>query len=127
MASHAISIDELQYRRFFDHSFLLRASQSRNRDRAVRLPMNGLVRNLEVAKNLLVESVFAFEQRLQTAQEGAGLGALHHPMIVGAGDRHHFAQAQLSPQLVGHAVILGRIVDGAGGDDRALARHQARH
>ena len=85
------------------------------------------MRNLEVAKNLLVESVLAFQQRLQTAQERAGFGALHHAMIVGAGDRHHLAEAQLRAQLLGHAVILGRIVDGAGGDDRALARHQPRH
>ena len=48
-------------------------------------------------------------------------------MIVGAGDRHHLAQAQHGAQLLGDAVIFGRIIDGAGGDDRALARHQTRH
>ena len=47
-------------------------------------------------------------------------------MIVGAGHRHHLAQAHGRAHVFRHAAILRRIIDGARGDDRALPRHQSR-
>ncbi len=47
-------------------------------------------------------------------------------MVVGAGHRHGLAQTHGRPDVFRHATILRRIIDGAGGDDRALPRHQAR-
>ncbi len=88
--------------------------------------MDGLVRDLEVGENLFVEIVLTFEQRLQAAEEHAGLGALDDAMVVGAGDRHDLAEAEQRAQLFGGAVVFGRVVDGAGGDDGALAGHEAR-
>ena len=47
-------------------------------------------------------------------------------MIVSAGKRHDLADAQHRPRFGRSALVFGRIVDGAGGDDGALAGHQAR-
>ncbi len=93
----------------------------------VRLPTEGADGNIQVRENAVVEAVFAFQQRLQPRQEQARLRALDHAMIVGAGDRHHLAQAQRGAHVFRHAAIFGRIIDRAGGDDRALSRHQARN
>ena len=47
-------------------------------------------------------------------------------MIVGAGERHDFADAQHGARFGRRALVFGGIVDGAGGDDGALAGHQPR-
>ena len=81
----------------------------------------------EVGGDPLVEVVLALQQLLDAAQEGARLGALDDPVVVGRGQRHHLRDAELA-QAVGRGVgPLGRVGDRAGGDDRALAAHQARH
>ena len=99
MAAHAIRVDELQYRGFLGHVVVLAAAQAWNRHRTIRLPMHRLVRDFQVRENLLVKPVFAFEQRLQAAQKHARFRALNHAVIVGAGHRHHLAEAQQGAQL----------------------------
>ena len=80
----------------------------------------------EVGGDRLVEAVLALEQLLDAAQEGARLGALDHPVVVGRGQRHHLRDAELPQPLRRGVRPLGRVGDRAGGDDRALALHQAR-
>ena len=63
MAAHAVGVDELQYRCFLRDFVQLRAAHAGDRDRTVRLPMHGLVRDLEVGENLFVEVVPAFQAR----------------------------------------------------------------
>ena len=94
---------------------------------AVRLPAHRLVRHLQVGEDLLVEAVLALEQRLHLGQKHAGFRALDDAVVVGAGDRHDLADAEHGRHFGRRALVLGGVVDGAGGDDGALARHQARN
>ena len=81
----------------------------------------------EVGGDRLVEAVLALQQLLDAAQEGARLGALDDPVVVGRGQRHHLRDAERPQPLRGRVRPLGRVGDRAGGDDRALALHQPRH
>ena len=74
----------------------------------------------EVVGDALVEAFLALQQLLDAAQEGAGLGALDHPVVVGRGQRHRLRDADLAQPLGGGVRPLGRVGDRAGGDDRAL-------
>ena len=47
-------------------------------------------------------------------------------MVIGAGHRHHFGDPELAQPALGDRGELGRITNGAGRDDRALALHQPR-
>ena len=79
----------------------------------------------EVGGERLVEAVLALQQLLDAAQEGARLGALDHAVVVGRGQRHRLRDAELAQPLGGGVGPLRRVGDRAGGDDRALALHQA--
>ncbi len=76
----------------------------------------------EVGEDLLVELVLALQVLLDHLQELAGLGALDDAMVVRRRHRHHL----LGADLRAHGTEAGRVADRAGGDDRALALHQAR-
>ena len=79
----------------------------------------------EVGGDRLVEAVLALQQLLDAAQEGARLGALDDAVVVGRGQRHHLGDAELAEPVGAGVRPLGRVGDRAGGDDRALAAHQA--
>ncbi len=81
----------------------------------------------EVGGDLLVELVLALQQLLDPAQEGARLGPLDHPVVVGRGQRHHLRDAELAEPVRRGVQPLRRVGDRAGGDDRALPGEQARH
>ncbi len=81
----------------------------------------------EIGGNRLVEAVLALQQLLDPAQEGARLGALDDAVVVGRGQRHHFADAELLDPFRRGVPPLRRVGDRAGGDDRALAAEQTRH
>ena len=53
----------------------------------------------EVGGDRLVEAVLALQQLLDAAQEGARLGALDHPVVVGRGQRHRLRDAELAQPL----------------------------
>ena len=50
----------------------------------------------EVGGDRLVEAVLALQQLLDPAQEGARLGALDDPVVVGRGHRHHLRDPELA-------------------------------
>ena len=81
----------------------------------------------EVGGDRLVEAVLALQQLLDPAQEGARLGPLDHPVVVGRGQRHHLRDAELLEPFRRGVQPLRRVGDRAGGDDRALAAEQPRH
>ena len=89
-------------------------------------PVHRQVGHVEVLENLFVEAVVAVEQVLQFAQERARFRALNDAVVVGAAQRHHLADAEDGAGFGGGAAIFGGIIDGAGGDDGALAGHEAR-
>ena len=126
VAAHAVGVDQLDDAGFLGDFGVARGGDAGQGGLAVGLPAHGLVRHAEVVENLVVEAVVAVEQRLHASQEHARFGALDDAVIVGAGERHHLADAEHGAGLFGGALVFGRVVDGAGGDDGALAGHQAR-
>ena len=67
----------------------------------------------QLREQIGVEAVRAGEEPFHSPQEGAGLGALDDAVVVGRRERH--------------APIAAHAADGAGGDDRSLVGHEARH
>src|ERR1019366_2876122 len=126
VAAHAVGVDHLHDPGFLGDLGVARRVHAGQRGTAVGLPAHRHVRHAQVVEYLFVESVLAIQQGLQAAQEPAGFGALYDAVIVGAGERHHLADAQHGARLIGRAQVFGGVVDGAGGDDGALARHEAR-
>jgi hypothetical protein len=87
-------------------------------------PRHRLVRDAQGPEDLLVEAVAAGEQLFQGSQERPRLRALDDAVVVSTGHRHDLRQTELRDDLGRHAAVFGRIVDGAGPDDRALSGHQ---
>ncbi len=85
---------------------------------------HGGERHIERGKDVLVEAPLALEQSVQRAEELTRLGALNHPVIVGAGHRHHLGDPQLPNPVVRDLGEFGGVVDRADRDDAPLARHQ---
>ena len=129
VAADAISVDELEDGGFLDD---LRAGGRAGAGEqggalAIGLPAHGLVGELQVSEELFVELAVALEELLDLGQEHAGFGALDDAVIVSAGDAHHLADAQRGAGFGGDALVAGRVIDGAGGDDGSLAGHEAGH
>ncbi len=81
----------------------------------------------ELREHGLVEAVLARQELLDAPEEGAGLRALDHAVVVGARDRHRLRDPELAELLGIDALEARGVADRAGGDDRALAGHQPRH
>jgi hypothetical protein len=60
-------------------------------------------------------------------QELARARTLDDAVVVRAGERDRLADAELDEGLLARALELGRVLEGAGADDAALALHEARH
>ena len=84
------------------------------------------MRDVERREDLFIESVGALQQFLQAREEHARFGALDDAVVVRASDHHHFAEADHGPELFADSLVFRRVVDSPSGDNRALARHQAR-
>ena len=127
VAAHAVGVDQLQHRGLLGdlvQAFIV--AEAGERGAAVALPFHGLVGHAEFEEDLFVEPFLTLEQRLQPAQESARLRALDDAVVVGAGQGHDLGDAELRAQSVARALKLRRVVDGAGGNDRALPGHQPR-
>ena len=83
--------------------------------------------NFQVAESRLVKAVFAQQHLLQLGQKCARFRALNDAVVIGAGDHQHFTQARAIARFFAGGRELSRKFDRAGGDDRALSRHQPRH
>ena len=94
---------------------------------AVHLPADGLVGHAHRLEQVVVEAVGAGDQGAHPAEEQARLGPLDDAMVVGGGERHHLAQAQLGQHPRVGRFEPGRIAERAHADDGALTGHQARH
>ena len=96
-------------------------------DPHVRHPAHRLVGDPQRAEDLVVEAVLAQQQRVQAAQEVAGLRALDDPVVVGRGQRDDLRDGHLGERVGVHPLELGRVLHRADADDRALAGGQPRH
>ena len=59
-------------------------------------------------EDLVVEAVVALQQGLELAEEHARFRALDDAVVVGAGHRHHLADAEHGAQFLADALVLGR-------------------
>ena len=94
--------------------------------RVVDAPPHRLVGNPQLTEDLVVEIVVE-QQLMDRSQEVTRLRALDDPVIVGRGQRHQFADADLIDPVLAGALELGGVLHRAGADDRALTLHQPRH
>ena len=82
---------------------------------------------LQALLDQLVEPLVALEQVVQGREERPRLRALDDAVVVGAGDGHDLADAELAEALVGHTAELDRVADRADRDDAPLAGHEPGH
>ena len=120
VATHAVGVDELLHAGDLVDVVVVRGVD-------VLDPADRLVGDAQRLEDLVVEAVVAEEQLVDDPQEVAALGALDDPVVVGRGERDDLADGVAVERLVARALPLGRVVEGADADDRALALHQARH
>ena len=120
VAAHAVGVDELLHAGDLVDVVVVRGVD-------VLDPADRLVGDAQRLEDLVVEAVVAEEQLVDDPQEVAALGALDDPVVVGRGQRDDLADGVAVERLVARALPLGGVVEGADADDRALARHEARH
>ena len=75
----------------------------------VHLPAHRLVGHAHRLEEVVVEAVGAGQERGHPAEEQAGLGALNDAVVVGRGERHHLAQAELGQHPGVGRLEAGRI------------------
>ena len=126
VAADAISVDQLNHRRFLCHIRIHRPV-TLGRDVLIGLPLNGQIRDPQIAKHAVVEAFISLQQLLHGGEKRAGFRALDDAMVVSAADHQHLAQPEHVADLLAGGSEFGRIVDGAGRDDCPLAGHQARN
>ncbi len=81
----------------------------------------------EARKDRVVEAVGAVQQFVDALEVFAGLRALDHAVIVGAGQRHDLLDPELAQRRIARVLQARRQRDRPGGDDRALAGHEPRY
>ncbi len=120
VAAHAVGVDELLHAGDLVDVVVVRGVD-------VLDPADRLVGDAQRLEDLVVEAVVAEEQLVDDPQEVAALGALDDAVVVGRGQRDDLADGVAVERLVARALPLGRVVEGADADDRALARHEPGH
>ena len=93
----------------------------------VDLPAHRLVGHAHRFEERVVEAVRPGEEGRHPAQEDAGLGSLDDAVVVGRGQRHHLAQAQLGHDPRVGGLKAGWVPERADPDDGALPGHEPRH
>ena len=121
VAAHPVVVDELQHLRLL-LDLLAPARRPEERGVRVHLPLHRPVRDAEVREDAVVEAVLALEEAFHAGEEEAGLRALDDAVVVGRRHAHHLADAEEAQGARGHRLVLGRVVEGPGRDDRHPGR-----
>ena len=117
--AHAVDVDQLEYAGLLADLVLVA-------DRDVLRPADRFVRDAERVEDVVVEVALAEQERVDDPQVVAGLGALDDPVVVGRRERHRLAHPEPAQRVLGRALELGRVLQCADPDDRALTLDQAR-
>ena len=125
MTAHAIRVDHLQHGRFARDELVGRR-RAHGQSIAISPPAHRLVRDAQVAIEVVVEAVFADEQLVDAGEERPRLRALDDAMVVRRRHRHHLRDAEVGEDGRIGRRVFGGVVDLAGGDDRSLRRHEPR-
>lgn len=120
MTAHAEGVDQLLHPR-------LLVDALGEVDGDVGVPADGGVRDAQSGEDVVVEAALTDEQLVHLLEELAGARSLDDAVVVGAGERDGLADRQLVERLLARTLELGRVLEGAGADDAALALHQTRH
>ena len=126
VAAHPVHVDERLHAHLLDQALVL-ALVGAVAGVGVHLPAHRLVGHAHRLEQVVVEAVGPGEERGHPGQEEARLGALDDAVVVGGGERHHLAQAELGQHPRVGRLEAGRVAERADADDGALARHEARH
>ena len=92
-----------------------------------RLPADRLVGDVHGLEDLVVEAVAAHQALGHVGEEQARLGPLDDPVVVGGGEGHRLADAQLGQGAGVGGLEPGREPEGADADDETLAGHEPGH
>ena len=90
----------------------------------VLLPPDRLVGDLEGLEHLVVEAVLAHQALGHVGQEEPRLGPLDDPVVVGGGEGHRLADAQVGERPGVGGLEPRREPEGPDADDEALPGHQ---
>ena len=119
VTAHPVGVDQLLDAGLLGDVVLVRGGD-------VAHPADRLVGDPQRAEDLVVEAVLTEQQRVDPAQEVAGLRALDDAVVVRRRQRHDLADRQPGQRLGGRALVLGGVLHRADADDRALPGHQPR-
>src|SRR5438876_213030 len=92
MPAHAISIDQPHYASFFYRLFAISISGQKRRS-AVEIPAQRRMSDTEIGKDVIVKTVPAHDQFVDSREEGARFGSLDDSVIVGTTDGDRFTDS----------------------------------
>ena len=122
MAPHPVHIEDLEY-----PALLLRPLRAAHFGVVVDRPPRRGVGDLHRPEDLVVEPLLAEQQRLHPPEEVTRLGALDHPVVVGAGEGDDATDSLTGQEALVGAEVLRRVGDGADADDHTLVGHETGH
>ncbi len=124
-AAGAVGVDEFEDPRlFFDG---LECPVCEHRRIGVARRVVGQIGALRAREELVVEALVCLEQPVEICEQLTRLRTLNDAVVVGAGHRHDLGDAEFGHDLGRGEGVAGGPSDRAGGEDQALARHEARH
>jgi hypothetical protein len=96
-------------------------------DRDVGGPVDRVVGDAQRREDVLVERLLPGQQFVNLLEELARTGTLNDAVVIGGGEGDGLADGQVDEGAFARALELGRVIEGTGADDAALALHQARN
>ncbi len=84
-------------------------------------PADGLIRNAQGFKDLIVKVLLAQEQLMHDTQEFAAACSLNDAVVIGGGQRDRFADSVLRQCFLAGPLKCGGILKGTGADDAGLS------
>src|SRR5215510_11623542 len=123
MTAYSVSVNELEEPSLF--SYLLTLTVDPRKEWVdIDRPAQWFICNSQVSEYLVIEVVLSQEQFVYVRKKKSGFGALDDPVVVSAGDRKYFTDAQLGERILGHRRIFRGIFNRPGGDNRSLTCYQ---
>jgi len=126
VAPHAIDVDQRLHAHLLGQSGVLALGGVVSRVH-VGTPAHRLVGHAHRLEDFVVEPVLAGQALGHVGEEQARLGPLDDAVVIGRGDGHHLAEAELGDHAWVGGLEAGGVRERPDADDRPLAGHEARH
>ena len=124
--AHPVHVDERLHLHLLEQPLVLALARA-DAGVVVALPPHRLVGHAHRLEELVVEAVGPGQERGDPGQEEPRLRALDDAVVVGGGEGHDLAQAELGQHAGVGRLVAGRVPERADADDGALPGHEARH